>query len=190
MSELADIMERRRVDVVCFQEIKWKGAKAVNMGRGYKLFYFGSTATANGVGIAVASSLQDKVIKVERVSDRLMGIKLARDSGTILNIICAYAPQTGQDELTKQKFWEDLENFLQRIPQSENRILARDLNGHVGRTAEEYKECHGGFGFGSTNSQCEDILQLAQAYGFTIVNTFFQKSSDDFYLIYLIFMCF
>ena len=37
--ELADMMERRNVDILCLQEIKWKGNKARNIGGGCKIFY-------------------------------------------------------------------------------------------------------------------------------------------------------
>ena len=37
--ELADLMERRNVNIVCLQETKWKGSKARNIGGGCKLFY-------------------------------------------------------------------------------------------------------------------------------------------------------
>ena len=32
--ELADMMERRNVDILCLQETKWKGSKARNIGDG------------------------------------------------------------------------------------------------------------------------------------------------------------
>ena len=37
-SELADMMERRNVDILCLQETKWKGSKARNIGGGCKIF--------------------------------------------------------------------------------------------------------------------------------------------------------
>ena len=49
--ELADMMERRKVDILCVQEIKWKGSKARNIGGSYKLFYHGVSGQKNGVGI-------------------------------------------------------------------------------------------------------------------------------------------
>ena len=36
--ELADMMERRNVDILCLQETKWKGSKTRNNGGGCKLF--------------------------------------------------------------------------------------------------------------------------------------------------------
>ena len=49
--ELADIMERRRVDILCVQETKWKGSKARDIGCGYKLFYHGVDGRRNGVEV-------------------------------------------------------------------------------------------------------------------------------------------
>ena len=37
--ELADLMERRNLDILCLQETKWKGSKARNIGGGCKLFH-------------------------------------------------------------------------------------------------------------------------------------------------------
>ena len=40
--ELADMMERRNVDILCLQETKWKGSKTRNIGGGCKIFYSGA----------------------------------------------------------------------------------------------------------------------------------------------------
>ena len=40
--ELADMMERRNVDILCPQETRWKGSKARNIGGGCKIFYNGA----------------------------------------------------------------------------------------------------------------------------------------------------
>lgn len=48
--ELADRMERRKVDVLCVQETRWKGSKARSVGGGLKLFYRGVDRQRNGEG--------------------------------------------------------------------------------------------------------------------------------------------
>ncbi|KAK3542858.1 hypothetical protein QTP70_006126 [Hemibagrus guttatus] len=48
--ELADVMERRKVDILCVQETRWKGSKARSIGAGFKLFYYGVDSKRNGVG--------------------------------------------------------------------------------------------------------------------------------------------
>ena len=37
--EVADLMERRGVDILCVQETRWKEEKARCIGRGYKMWY-------------------------------------------------------------------------------------------------------------------------------------------------------
>ena len=51
--ELADVMERRKVDALCVQETRWKGEKARCIGEGCKLWYNGSENKRNGVGIVL-----------------------------------------------------------------------------------------------------------------------------------------
>ncbi|KAK3556675.1 hypothetical protein QTP70_012834 [Hemibagrus guttatus] len=43
-------MERRKVDILCVQETRWKGSKARSIGAGFKLFYYGVDSKRNGVG--------------------------------------------------------------------------------------------------------------------------------------------
>ena len=40
--EVADLMERRGVDILCVQETRWKGERARCIGGGYKMWYCGS----------------------------------------------------------------------------------------------------------------------------------------------------
>ena len=49
--ELADMMEKRKVDILCMQETRWKGSKARNIGGGYKLFYHDVDGKRNRVGV-------------------------------------------------------------------------------------------------------------------------------------------
>ena len=51
--ELADMMERRNVDILCLQETRWKGSKARNIGGGCKMFYNGADGRKNGIGIVL-----------------------------------------------------------------------------------------------------------------------------------------
>ncbi|XP_069970998.1 uncharacterized protein [Penaeus vannamei] len=50
----------------------------------------------------------------------------------IVNIMSAYAPQMGCDEEEKTQFWEDLEEDLREIPESERLWIGGDFNGHCG----------------------------------------------------------
>ena len=54
LRELVDTSIRRRVNILCVQEIKWKGQKAKEVDNtGFKLWYTGTTSNKNGVGAAL-----------------------------------------------------------------------------------------------------------------------------------------
>lgn len=63
----------------------------------FKLWYSGGSRNWNGAGILVDKDLKKQVVKVRRVNDEMMMIKLVV-GGLILNIISVYAPQVGLDE--------------------------------------------------------------------------------------------
>ena len=87
--ELADMMKQRNVDILCLQETKWNGNKARNIGSDYKLFNNRADERKNGIGIVVREELVENVLKVKRVSDRLIAMKLDV-KGSILIIVSAY----------------------------------------------------------------------------------------------------
>lgn len=48
--EQANVMERRKKDIFCVQEIRWKGITA-GTGHGFKLFYHGVRRNRNGIKV-------------------------------------------------------------------------------------------------------------------------------------------
>ena len=116
--EVVDFMERRKINIMCVQETKWKGSKARDLGNGFKLFYIGEDGRRNGVGIILNDEMKKGVLSVKRRSDRIIWVKVALN-GEIINIISAYAPQTGCGENEKIKFWEEMDEELRDIPDTE-----------------------------------------------------------------------
>uniref|UniRef100_A0A914X4N9 Reverse transcriptase domain-containing protein n=1 Tax=Plectus sambesii TaxID=2011161 RepID=A0A914X4N9_9BILA len=172
--ELAETLKTRRIDIACIQETKWKGAKAREIGEGYKLYYNGDNSTRNGVGIVISEKYRDNVVDVHRISDRLMTIKI-ESGATTLRIVTCYAPQTGCPDDEKDEFWEGLDAHLRTVGPEEHLILGGDLNGHVGLVRDGYNQYHGGNGFGTRNDNGNRILDSAEAHELVVANTFFKK---------------
>ncbi|KAK3521137.1 hypothetical protein QTP86_012535 [Hemibagrus guttatus] len=109
--ELADMMERRKVDILSVQETRWKGSKARSIGAGFKLFYYGVDSKRNGVGV---------VLKEEFVRN-------------ILEVGCELEE--------KERFWSELDEVMESIPTGERVVMGADFNGHVGEgnTGDEEK---------------------------------------------------
>ena len=175
--ELADAMERRKVDVLCVQETRWKGEKARCIGEGCKLWYNGSNNKRNGLWIVLRRDLVNRVVEVKKISDRLMTMKLEID-GMLINIVSAYAAQVGCDE-EKAAFWADLEEVVERVPGDERLVIGADLNAHVGEGNTNDEEAIGKHGFGGRNQEGQTVVDFARRWELIVCNTMFVKRSSQ-----------
>ena len=109
-TEVCEELRKRRVDVCCMQEVKWKGQGARFMstsGRRYKLWWSGKDAGFGGVGILVKEEISENVLEVRRKSDRVITIALT-SGREVMRIICAYGPQSGRPETEKVRFCDEM----------------------------------------------------------------------------------
>ncbi|CAK1589283.1 unnamed protein product [Parnassius mnemosyne] len=132
----------------------------------------------NGVAIVLDENLKQRIIDVDRRNDRLMAVKLAMDNQPPLNIISAYAPQTGCGESEKEAFWDEFDDLLISMAPEELKYIGGDLNGHVGASNTTYKDIQGKFGYGTLNKDGEQILEFCARHHLAVVNTFFNKKSE------------
>ncbi|ESN91079.1 hypothetical protein HELRODRAFT_182336 [Helobdella robusta] len=69
--EIAEMLERRRIDICCFQEIRWKSNDVCHVNSDkekYKLFWNGQKTAKNGVGIFVREQLAQEVLDIKRIN--------------------------------------------------------------------------------------------------------------------------
>ncbi|KAI5106601.1 hypothetical protein C0J45_4298 [Silurus meridionalis] len=145
--EVAYMMERRKVDMLCVQETKWKGSKARNIGGGFKLFYHGVDGKRNGVGVILKEEYSKSVVEVKRVSDRVMIVKVEVE-GMMINVISAHAPQVGCEMKEKEKFWSELDEV---VDGKERLVIGADFDGNVGKGNRGDEEVMGRYGLKERN---------------------------------------
>ena len=179
--EVADALERRKVKVCCVQETRWKGEGTrilrTKTGGKYKLFWKGCSEGVSGVGVIVSEEFIDKVVEVTRVSERLMMVKLIVGK-CLMNVVAAYALQTGRSQEEKDNFWEAVWKLIEGIKKTERIMLGGDLNGHVGKESDGYEGVHGGQGYGMRNAEGERILEFCEAAGMIVCGTQFRKADS------------
>ncbi|KAK3567307.1 hypothetical protein QTP86_017622 [Hemibagrus guttatus] len=175
--ELADVMERRKVDILCVQETRWKGSKARSIGAGFKLFYYGVDSKRNGVGVVLKEEFVRNVLEVKRVSDRVMNLKLEIE-GVMLNVVSGYAPQVGCELEEKERFWSELDEVMEIIPTGERVVIGADFNGHVGEGNTGDEEVMGKFGVKERNLEGQMVVDFAKRMDMGVVNTYFQKREE------------
>ena len=177
LRELANMMERRNVDILWLQETKWKGSKARNIGGGCKIFYNEADGRKNGIEIVLREELAESVLEVKRVSDRLMAMKL-EIKGSILNIVSAYAPQVNYSMEDKNDFWEGLDGLIECISTEERIVLGADLNGHVGEGNIGDEEIMERYRAGTRNKEGSMVVDFGKRMDLAIINTYFKKKDE------------
>jgi hypothetical protein len=143
----------------------------------YKFFWSGNKQGTAGVGILLAEKWINKVFEVQRISDRIILIKLIAGS-SVLTALSIYAPQIGLSDAEKDTFYEQLREVVSKVPGKEFLIPCGDWNGHIGKAAAGYEEVHGGYGFGVRNTEGERILEFAMANSLVVGNSWFLKKDN------------
>ena len=105
----------------------------------YKLYRSGNDKGNAGVGVFVAEEWIEKVFEVQRVSDRIILVKLIVGQH-VVTFLSVYAPQSGLSDEVKDLFFDQLRAVTARIPASEFLIPCGDWNGHVGHAGTGYRE--------------------------------------------------
>ncbi|KAK3553990.1 hypothetical protein QTP70_019031 [Hemibagrus guttatus] len=146
--ELADMMERRKVDILCVQETRWKGSKARSIGAGFKLFYYGVDSKRNGVGVVLKEEFVRNVLEV--------GCELEE----------------------KERFWSELDEVMESIPTGERVVIGADFNGDVGEGNTGDEEVMGKFGVKERNLEGQMVVDFAKRMDMAVVNTYFQKREE------------
>ena len=93
----------------------------------------------------------------------------------IINVLSAYVPQVGLSRELKESFCDDVLSIISYLSEIGVVVLAGDLNGHVGASADGYEGVHGGFGYGRRNLEGEYILEACVALDMVVCNTKFRK---------------
>lgn len=173
--EIIDMMMRRRIEVLCLQEIRWRGNKS-RFVNGYQIVCGEGDGLRNGVAVVLSPRISKYLVEVKRVNERLKKVILDIEGESIC-IISAYAPQTGLDKRTKEEFYAKASEMVERLNPEDTVVLAGDWNGHVGKAPEIFGDysVHGGKGYGRQNVDGLRLLDFAQQHHLAVLNTMFEK---------------
>lgn len=176
-SEVVETMTRRRVDLCCLQETRWKtgGVRRIEgKDSRYKFFWSGNDKSTGGVGVLLAEKWWEKVFEVLRVSDRILLLKMIIGK-VVFTFVCVYAPQVGLSDAEKDSFYQKLQCVVAKVPSSEQFIICGDWNGHIGAESNGFEEVHGGQAIGQRNTEGERVLEFAVANELVVGNSWFKK---------------
>ena len=176
-TEVFEELRKRKVDVCCIQEVRWKGQGARfvgTLGRRYKLWWSGNDVGFGGVGILVKEEISENVVEVRKKSDRVMAIVLTLDR-EVMRVICAYGPQSGKPDAEKVHFYDEMGS------ESTWKVLAKslflwgilmDMWGNMLRVLKMYT----GNGVWKRNTEGRRLLEFCDERELCVANTWFKNT--------------
>ena len=123
---------KRKIDIAILTETKKKNKGSEDISN-YVMTYCGIPTNqwaSSGVAIAIRKDWKHKIQDYTWISDRIIEtrIKVLNRNFTIVGV---YAPVEGKEQATEE-FYRELQQSIDKIPKTENIILAGDINGRIG----------------------------------------------------------
>lgn len=168
-------LHRMNVGIAALQETRLPGNGSLREAN-YTFFWKGrepEEPRQHGVGFAINNSLLSSIEPPSGGSERLLSLRLNTSVGRV-TILCAYAPTlTATDEI-KDQFYNELDDYIRRVPHDENILLLGDFNARVGADYKTWPLCIGKHGIGKMNSNGQRLLEMCSHHDLCITNTYFQ----------------
>ena len=90
-TEVCEELRKRRMNVCCLQEVRWRGQEARSMVYGCE-GWSGNSDGTGGVGVLVKEKLCE-VVEVRRKSERVMTVAMVLEEEVVRKCICVYGLQ-------------------------------------------------------------------------------------------------
>ena len=106
------------MEVCCVQETRYRGGNCRTIKSKdirYKLYWSGNDKGTDGVGVLVVEEVIEKVFEVQRVSDKIILVRLIVGQ-RVVTFLSVYAPQCGLSDEVKDLFFDQLCAGNARIP--------------------------------------------------------------------------
>ncbi|GFS11485.1 craniofacial development protein 2 [Elysia marginata] len=170
--ELTHELKCNSWDVIGLSEVRWTGFGETTLVDGHKIWFWGEETTHQyGVAFLVRKEIANCIISATPISSRLISIRLATKPHNI-TAIQVYAPTSDHEDDEVEKFYEDLDNSIAKVPKKDILILQGDWNAKVGPDAFlQWAGTAGRFGHGTTNERGLRLLEFAKSHSLTLVNT-------------------
>ena len=96
-----------------------------------------------------------------------------------ITVIQVYAPTNNAEEAQAERFYEDLQYFLELTPKKDVLFIIGDWNAKVGN--QETPGITGKFGLGMRNGAGQRLIEFCQENALVIANTLFQQHKRRIY---------
>ena len=168
-------LQRLNIDIAALQETRLAENGSLREAN-YTFFWQGKNADErheHGVGFAVRNTLLPMTLPPTEGNDRVLALSIQTSHGPA-HILSVYAPTLYSSDETKDRFYEDLDLVLNKIPASDYLFVLGDFNARVGADHSSWTDSIGHFGIGNMNENGQRVLEMCTQHKLCVTNTYFQ----------------
>ena len=159
------------IDILGISELKWTGTGEFNSDDHY-IYYCGQESLRrNGVAIMVNKRVRNAVLGCSLKINRMISV-LFQDKPCNITVIQGYAPTSNAEEAEVERFYEDIQDFLELTPKKDILFIIGEWNAKAG--SQETPGVTGKFGLGMRNEAEQRRIEFCQENALVIANTLFQ----------------
>ena len=115
-------MTRVNINIIGISELKWTGMGEFNSD-GHYIYYCGQESLRrNGVATMVNKRVRNAVLGCNLKNDRMISVHFQGKPFNI-TVIQVYAPTSNAEEAEVERYYEDLQDLLERTPKKRCRTL-------------------------------------------------------------------
>ena len=152
-------MARVNVDILGISKLKWTGMGEFNSNDHY-IYYSGQESLRrNGVAIIVNKRIQNAVLGCNLKNDRMISVSFQGKPFNI-TVIQVYVLTSNAEEAEIERFYEDLQDFLELTPRKDVLFNIGDWNAKVG--SQESPVVTGKFGLGMQIEAGQRLISFAK----------------------------
>ena len=165
-------MARVNIDIQGIGELKWTGMGEFNSDDHYIYYRGQDSLRRNGVAIMVNKRVRNAVLGCNLKNDRMTSVRLQGKPFNI-TVIQVYVLTSNAEEAEIERFYEDLQDFLELTPRKDVLFNIGDWNAKVG--SQETPGVTGKSGLGVQNEAGQRLTEFCQENAMVIENTLFQQ---------------
>ena len=171
-------MARVNVNILGISKLRWTGMREFNSVDPY-IYYCGQESLRrNGIAIIVIKRVRNAVRGCNLKNDRMISVRFQGKPFNIM-VIQVYAPTGNAEEVEVERFYEDLQDFLELPPKKDVLFIIGNWNAKVG--SQETPGVTGKFGLGIQNEAGQRLIEFCQENTLVIANTLFQQHKRRLY---------
>ena len=169
-------MKRYRLHVLGLSETHWIQSGQKRLSSGELILFSGREENHHtaGVGIILSKFAQKTLRGWEPHGERIIMASLTTKNRNInLNIVQIYAPTNDASEETKEDFYNQLQEVIDKLPKKDVNIVMGDANAKVGENNEGFERTMGRHGLGYMNENGELFANFCSFNNLVIGGTLF-----------------